>query len=157
MNIGLFVYSYTGNTLSVAQRLKTKLEESGHRVGLESIKARNENPNQTQIDLTVIPDPQTYDQIILATPVRGFAVSPIMETYLEQWPNLNQKPVACFVTHAFPFAAMGGKSTIKMMMKLIQDKQATIVATGIIDWGNFRRETQIQKLIAEFTDLRTWA
>ena len=157
MNIGLFVYSYTGNTLSVAQRLKTKLEESDHHVGLESIKARNENPNQTQIDLTEIPDPQRYDQIILATPVRGFAVSPIMKTYLEQWPTLNQKQVTCFVTHAFPFASMGGKSTIKMMTKLIQAKQATVVATGIVDWGNFRREAQIQKLIAEFTDPRTWA
>ena len=112
MKIAIIVYSYTGNTLFAANRLKEKLETSGHIVTLDSIKAKDENPNVTQVELTVIPDPTGYDRIILASPVRGFQVSPIMKAYLSQWPLLKDRPVATMVTHAFPFEWMGGKLSL---------------------------------------------
>ena len=154
MNIGLIVYSYTGNTLSVAERLKDRLAQANHNVTLISIKAKDENPNQTKIELTVIPDPLAYDRIILASPVRGFQVSPIMKAYLQQWPILADKPVGCFVTHAFPFPAMGGKTAIKMMTDLVQAKQAKVVVTGIVNGG--KRESDIVRLLDHLSDEASW-
>lgn len=156
MNIGILVYSYTGNTLSVAQRLKAKLEGVGHTVALISLKAKDENPNQTKIELTVVPDMALYDRIILASPVRGFQVSPIMKAYLQQGLTLKDKPVGCFVTHAFPFAWMGGKSAIKMMTELASAKQAKVACTGIIDWGNRKREAQITAFLDHFSNESSW-
>jgi flavodoxin len=154
MNIGLIVYSYTGNTLSVAERLKDRLAQSNHNLTLISIKAKDENPNQTKIELTVIPDPANYDRIILASPVRGFQVSPIMKAYLQQWPILTDKPVGCFVTHAFPFPIMGGKTAIKMMTDLVQAKQAKVVVTGIVNGG--KRESDIVRLLDRLSDEAFW-
>lgn len=157
MKIGIIVYSYTGNTLSVAERLKTTLEEAGDMVVLESIKAKDENPNLAKIELNVIPDARQYDQIIFATPVRGFSVSPIMKAYLENCPNLDAKPIACFVTHAFPFPWLGGNSTLKMMKKLIEAKHARVVSTGIVNWGSKKRESDIQKILTDFSDRKIWS
>jgi len=154
MKIGIIVYSYTGNTLLAAERLKAKLQNSGHIVSLESIKAVDENPNQTKVELTVIPDPKPYDRIILASPVRGFQVSPIMKAYLEQWPNLDNKPVACFVTHAFPFEWLGGKTAIKMMTDLVSKKQARLVGTSIINKG--KSEADIVKMLNHLSDEALW-
>jgi menaquinone-dependent protoporphyrinogen IX oxidase len=156
MNIGILVYSYTGNTLSVAERLKSSLENKGQSVTLMSLKATDENPNQTKIDLISIPDLSSYDRIILASPVRGFQVSPIMKAYLQQTSPLKDKPVACFVTHAFPFAWLGGKTAIKMMTELVNAKQAKVVLTGIINWGNRKRETEIIALLDRFSDEASW-
>lgn len=155
MNIGIIVYSYTGNTLLASERLKERLQNSGHRVTLEAIKASDERPNQTKIDLTVVPDPTHYDRIILASPVRGFQVSPIMKAYLEQWPILNNKPVACFVTHAFPYEWLGGKTAIKMMSALVNKKQARLVATSIINKG--KSETDIVKMLNHLSDEALWS
>jgi hypothetical protein len=157
MKIGIIVYSYTGNTLSVAECLKTKLEENGNLVVLESIKAKDENPNLTKVELNVIPDARRFDQIVLAAPVRGFAVSPIMKAYLENCPCLDGKPIACFVTHAFPFPWLGGNSALKMMNKLVKAKHARVVSTGVVNWGSKKRESDIQKIVSEFADKNTWA
>jgi hypothetical protein len=106
--------------------------------------------------LTAIPEMTSYDRIILASPVRGFQVSPIMKAYLQQVVTLKDKPVACFVTHAFPFAWLGGKSAIKMMIDLVNAKQAKVACTGIIDWGNRKREAEITMLLDRFSQETSW-
>ena len=155
MNIGIIVYSYTGNTLLAAERLKEQLQSIGHTVSLQSIKAKDEHPNQTKIELTVIPDPTVFDRIILASPVRGFQVSPIMKAYLEQWPILTDKPVACFVTHSFPLEWMGGKTAIKMMTELVLKKQAKPVASSIINKG--KSEKDIITMVNHLSDEKVWS
>jgi len=156
MNIGIIVYSYTGNTLNVAQRLKDQLESKGHTVGLESIKAKNEDPKQTQVELSTTPNPSNYDAIVLGTPVRGFQVSPIMKAYLQQMPELNQKKVACFVTHTFPLPWLGGNQTINAMRKLVEAKNAVVSANAVINWGSKHREANIIDLLTRFSDPKTW-
>jgi len=37
MNIGIIVYSWSGNTLSVAEKLQEKLSAAGHSVALEQV------------------------------------------------------------------------------------------------------------------------
>ena len=43
MKIGIVVHSHTGNTYSVAPRLKEELLKDGHSVNLEKVTAVNEN------------------------------------------------------------------------------------------------------------------
>lgn len=157
MNIGIIVYSHTGNTLSVADRLKAQLETLGHQVNLETIKAKNDDPNQTQIELITTPTPLSYDVILLGTPVHGFQVAKIMKAYLQQWPQLNQKKVACFITHTFPFPWMGGNSSIKQMIKLIETKNAKVCASAIVNWGSKHRESNILNLLTLFSDQKIWS
>jgi len=42
MNIGIIVYSQTGNTLSIAKKLEEKLSAAGHSATLEEVKVVGE-------------------------------------------------------------------------------------------------------------------
>ncbi|NCC75880.1 MAG: flavodoxin family protein, partial [Clostridia bacterium] len=130
MNIGLIVYSYTGNTLSVADKLKDQLQAQGHTATIERVHASNENPQKNRLDktgsLTQAPDPAPYDALILAAPVNGFSLAKVMQDYLASCPGLAGKPVRLFVTHHFPKAWLGGSQTIRQFDKLCAANGAKI-------------------------------
>ncbi len=151
MNVAILVYSHTGNTLSVANRLKTELASKGIAADLLQIKADNEDPNAREFNLVVAPDVSAYQHLVFATPVRGFQISPIMKRYLESLPTLSGKKIACFVTHQFPRAFLGGNQTINAMKKIIAKKGGVVSQQGVIDWSNKKRETQIQDLIRDLS------
>jgi len=153
MKTGLVIYSYTGITLKIATEIQTKLIKAGQEVMLIALKAKDENPNKTVVELVEVPDLSSFDQVILGSPVRGFQVSPIMKAFLEKTPSLKQKKVACFVTHAFPYAWMGGNTAIKMMKDLISKKDGIIVSTGIIDHSKKPSEAQVTDLCERFSQL----
>jgi len=70
MNIGIFVNSKTGNTLSVAEKLREKLLALGHTVALEKVVASNDG--EMDINKIVISNPpstQGYDLLVFAAPV----------------------------------------------------------------------------------------
>jgi hypothetical protein len=60
---------------------------------------------------------------------------------------LQGKKVACFVTEFFPFPWIGGNQAIGQMKKMCESKGATVGATGIVNWLNFRRKHQIHDVI----------
>lgn len=148
MKIGIIVHSHTGNTLSVAERLKDVLTLEGHSVNLEQVVAFDENPSAaTNVQLKIIPDVMGYDVLIFGAPVRAFSLSQVMKTYLLKVPSLDGKKVGCFVTQHFPYEWMGGKNSISQMKKLCSDKQANVFATGIVNWTNKEREKKISDLL----------
>lgn len=151
MNVAILVYSHTGNTLSVANRIKTEIASQGITADLLQIRADNEDPNARDFNLTVSPDIRDYQKLIFATPVRAFQISPIMKRYLESLPSLQGKKIACFVTHHFPFAFLGGNQTINAMKKIIAQKGGKVFQQGVIDWSNKKRETQIQDLVRDLS------
>jgi hypothetical protein len=147
MKLGVVVYSLSGNTLSVAEIIKTNLVSKGHAVIVESIKAKNEDPKATgPVELTQAPAVGGLEALVLGGPVRGFAVAPIVKAYLEQLPELNGLPVFLFVTHHFPFAFLGGNSTIGMMRKLIESKGGKIIGTGVVNWSSKQRNDDIRSV-----------
>lgn len=73
MNIGIIVYSQTGNTLSVAERVEKVLKEAGHTARVEKIEVEGEG---YAVRLTSAPDVAPYDAVIFATPVHGFSSRP---------------------------------------------------------------------------------
>jgi len=141
MKAGIIVYSNTGHTLSVAQRLKEELVLAGHSVDLEKIEADTSSPRDIQ--LKTAPDIGGYDIVVFASPVHGGALAPAMRVYLSQLASLNGKRIGGFVTQTFPFACMGGTSAVRQMKGLCETKGGQMTETGIVNWGSRKREEKI--------------
>lgn len=154
MKVGIIVHSLTGHTLSVANLLEDKLTADGHQVVLESLVSEPEQPSDiSKVNLQNIPDVSGYDAVFFGAPVWAFSPSSVMRAYLQQIPSLAEKRAGCFVTQAFPFAWMGGNSSIRIMKELCEDKGAEVLHTGIINWGRKKRDatiTDVTELLSSF-------
>lgn len=154
MKVGIIVHSHTGNTLSVAEKIREELIKSGHTVNLEQVKAVDENPNSSKpVELEVIPDTTGYDALIFGAPVRAFSLSPVMKKYLSQVNSLEGKKVCCFVTQGFPKPWMGGNHSVKQMVKLCSAKNCKPSKTGIVNWPEKSREVLTANLVTSFTGI----
>lgn len=150
MRIGIIIHSQTGNTLSVGEKIKAALNNEGHDVKLERVTAVDEKQTGTgQVVLQNIPDLAMYDMIIFGAPVHGFSLSPVMQAYIKQIPQLNCKSACCFVTQKFPKPWMGGNRAIKQTVSLCAEKGLNSTVTGIINWSSKSREHQITHLISK--------
>ncbi len=88
MNIGIIVYSFTGNTLFVANRLKEALSDK-NTVNIERINSENDKEAVlSRIVLKQKPDLTKYDVLIFASPVNAFTLAPAMKVYLSQITNI---------------------------------------------------------------------
>ncbi|MBN1935296.1 MAG: flavodoxin family protein, partial [Anaerolineae bacterium] len=103
MKIGIIVYSQTGNTYSVAQKLETRLAAAGHSVTLERITIIGEASPGTPVQFQTRPDVGPYDALVFGAPVQAFSLVTVMRSYLGQIASLQGKQVACFVTKQLPF------------------------------------------------------
>lgn len=151
MKIGIIVYSQTGNTLSVAERLEKELTNAGHTVSIERIIAQNESDSKlNSVTLTNEPKTNDYDALIFGAPVHAFNAAAAMQAYLKKQTQI-KKPVMIFVTMLFPFAFLGGNGAIKKLCALCSSKGAIVSKTGIINWSNAeKREKKITQLIDRF-------
>ena len=143
MKIGIIVYSQTGHTLSVANRLKEELECS-----IEEVKANRDMKNPNVFEITNSPDISKYDLLIFGSYIEAFSLNPVMKKYLESI-KINDKKCLCFVTHQLPKAWMGGNRGIKQMTKILGDN---VLGTKVINWGNKDREEEINSLVSEFNE-----
>lgn len=154
MNIGIIVYSQTGNTLYVAKKLKEKLLEAGHTANIEQIEAIGEVKDRGQnIQFKTLPDTKACDALVFASMVQAFSISIVMKKYLEQIESLKGKKIACFVTKGLPFHWTGGNNAINQMKKICESKDAIICGTGIIVWKNKKREQNINNMINKLSKL----
>jgi len=148
MKIGIFVHSKTGNTYSVAQKLKDKLLSLRHFVAVEKIIAEDDDqPDASKIVLKSAPGTQGYDVLILGAPVRAFSLSPVMRSYLTGIESLEGVRVFCFVTQQLPYPWLGGNRSIRQMRELLSAKGALILGSGMINWSGKKREDQIDSLV----------
>lgn len=148
MNIGIIVHSQTGNTQSVVLKLKDKLSISGNKVELKKLNVvGGYKPGKKEVILEEIPELEQYDIIFFASPVQGFSLSPVMDTYLKQIHSIQGKNVGCLMTQLLPFPFLGGNRAIGQMKKICIDKGATIFYTGIVNWSKPNREENISKII----------
>lgn len=150
MRIGIIIHSHTGNTLSVAEKLKYALAAKGHTVQLERVTAVNEDP-RAKVRLKSIPDITAYDTFIIGAPVRAFSLSPVMKAYLDQIPEIQGKKVACFVTEHFPKPWMGGNHSVHQIIHAIRKKGGEVIDKGVINWSGKIREEQINEVVARLS------
>ena len=149
MKIGMIVHSETGNTKSVAEKLAEKLITAGHSVTLEHLNVIGEaRPGRDDFSYESLPDTGEYEALVFAAPAQAVSPAVGMGGYLEQVPSLGGKEVGLLVTEAFPWPWLGGNRAIRQMTATCESKGATITASGIVNWGNRRRE----EMIVEVTD-----
>lgn len=154
MKIGIIIHSHTGNTLSVAKGIQEKMIGAGHTVNLEQVVPVNKNPSAAgNIQLKNIPDANEYDVLIIGAPVWAFSLSAVMKAYLLQLSLLKSKEIACFVTQSLPYRWMGGNRAISQIQKMCQDKDGTVICTGIVNWKSKHRDKMIAELIEKFGTL----
>lgn len=148
MNIGIIIYSHTGHTLSVGEKIMESLLAKGHSVRLERISAANEDPqSKERISLTVIPDITPYDAVIFGAPVQGARLSPVMSEYLALLPSMQGRKAACFVTQQFKMKWMGSTRAVKQITRAAEQKGTSITASGIVQWSSDAREEQIRQVV----------
>ncbi|MCR3921395.1 MAG: flavodoxin [Firmicutes bacterium] len=154
MNIGIIVYSQTGNTRTVAEELKKKLDHNGHTVKIEQITITGDaSPRTKNVQFKNMPIPDLYDALVFASPVQAFSLTSIMTSYLQQLSPLQDKKVACFVTKQLPGKWTGGNQAVATMKKICQSKGATVSGTGIVIWSKSGREQNINQCIEDLSNL----
>ena len=152
MDIGIIVYSRTGHTLSVAEKLKGRLSADGHAVALEQLEiAGPDNLSATTAALKTRPAIDRYDALVLGSPVNGGRMSAAMNSYLEQVPSLQGKKVVLLLTHFF-FPAWGANQTIAQMKGVCESRGATVCGSGSVRWTSLRRGRQISRVVDRLSD-----
>ena len=147
MNVGIILYSHTGHTLSVGQKIMETLLAQGNEVHLERIEAANAEPNSRQPPvLTSIPDITAYDAVILGAPVQGGRLSPVIQAYLDILPSVREKKAACFVTQHFKAKWMGSARAVRQITQAVEQKGTSILASGIVQWTSKDRDEQIRQV-----------
>lgn len=140
MKIKMIVYSYTHNTLRLIEDWAKQLNQ--HAIEIASIHAYDEDPNTKAISLSVKPSIEAVDHVVFATCVRGFALAPIMETYLKQIQNLKGQACTLVLTQYFPFEAWGGRQAMHQFKHLVEAKGGVVKDTFIL---NRSRKSNSQK------------
>jgi flavodoxin len=154
MHIGIIVYSQTGNTYSVAQKLEESLAAAGHTVTLERLQPVGESkPGDKDVQFEALPDTEPYDALAFGAWVEAFSLTSAMASYFEQVASLQGKPVACFVTKQLPFYWTGGNRAIRQMKKFCTSKGANVLGSGIVIWGSKQRNQQINQVVDRLTHL----
>jgi len=154
MNTGIIVYSQTGNTLSVAEKLKQALEANGHTVNIERVEASGGDPRSTApIKLESAPDITLYDYVIFASPVHAFSLAPAMKLYLSQVSSLTGKKVCCFVTQQLKKAWMGGNRAVRQIKTICKINGADIIESGVVNWSSNTRGKQIDDIVGRFSQI----
>lgn len=144
MKIGIIIHSRTGNTNSVALKLKEKLSAAGHSVDLERLKVVGLlRRGIKDIQFETLPNAGQYDALVFGAPVEAFSLSPVMIGYLTQVVSLQSKKVACLVTQFFPYPWMGGNRAINQMKKICESKGAVVFGSEVINWSSSRRNLKI--------------
>lgn len=152
MKIGIIVYSKTGNTLAVAERIREKLTGNGHLVTLEHFSAETLPQSNTPVRLTAMPEPNGYDALILGAPVQAFSLDPAMSMYLAQTGAIQPVPTLCFVTQHFKKPWMGGNRAMKQLLTQLQKKGISAEPIGVVNWSSEQREEQIARVAQRCAD-----
>ncbi|MBU0595208.1 flavodoxin [Candidatus Bipolaricaulota bacterium] len=154
MNIGIVVYSWSGNTLSVAEKLRDRLASSGHTAHLVQVKVVGERKQGARdFKLDALPDLSSYDALVFGAAVEAFSLSPVLTAYLKKVESLAGKRVACLATQQFPYPWMGGSNAIRQMRGLCRAKGASVVGSAVVNWAKSRRDKTMTAAIDRLSGL----
>ncbi len=149
MKIGIIVYSQTGNTYEVAQKIQELLTKKGNSVKIERIDVKNEKERDIKkIQIINGPDISKYDALIFGSPVHAFSLSSVMTAFLSQLKSLEGKKVSCFVTKGLPLKGTGGNQAISKMKGICESKGGEFCRSEIVIC-NKDKEKQIAKVSEE--------
>jgi menaquinone-dependent protoporphyrinogen IX oxidase len=154
MDIGLVIYSWSGHTLSVAEKLKERLADRGHAATVVPVKVVGEREQGARnFELDSLPELGGFDGLVFGAAVEAFSLSPVLKAYLKQVETLQGKKVACLVTQQFPYAWLGGSRAARQITKLCKAKGATIVGSAVAHWTQSKREASVAAAVDRLAGL----
>ena len=154
MRIGIILYSQTGNTLSVAERIRDRLTKKGHTVKIDKVLIKGEpKPGDKEFEFEHTPVVKGYDAIIFGAPVHAFSLALPMRKYLEQIDRLDGKNVALLSTKHLYFKWTGGGRAIRAMKNISRSKGASVKGSGIVVWLGKDREKRIDEVTERISSL----
>jgi len=141
MKIGIVVHSKTGNTLSVVQKIKEKLDNKGYEVDLLKLKVVKKGDKEI---LESTPDISSYEGLIFGSSVEAFQLNSVMKRYLTDIGNVSGKKVSIVITQHFKFKWLGGSNAVKKADKILRGKGAKIMGSFIVNWSSAEKQNQIE-------------
>ena len=147
MKIGIIVYSKTGNTYSVAAKIRDALQAKGAEVTLERFMAETAAGSNQPIGLTYRPMCGGYDALIFGAPVQAFSLDPAMKMYLDEIYDLDKVPTGIFITEHLKKAWMGGNHATRQLTALLKQKGNTPINLGLVNWSSERKDSQINAIV----------
>ena len=147
MKIGIIVYSKTGNTYSVAAKIRDALQAKGAEVTLERFMAETAAGSNQPIGLTYRPMCSGYDVLIFGAPVQAFSLDPSMKMYIKEIYDLDQVPTGIFITEHLKKAWMGGNQATRQLAALLKQKGNTPLRLGLVNWSSEQKESQIDAIV----------
>jgi len=143
MKIALVIHSKTGNTRSVADKLKETLTKINHEVTILPLSPLNPDVSKvSEVKLASMPEVKGFDALILGAPVWGFTLSPVMQYYIANTVFPPSMAVYVFVTQYFPFAFLGGSNAVRGYEKLLSVKKQKVKKAYVIGWSNQKKREQ---------------
>ncbi|MBN2879954.1 MAG: flavodoxin [Clostridia bacterium] len=154
MKIGILVYSDTGNTLSVAEKIKKQIEKNGDSAAIERLTAtKTGSGSDRDVQLLNIPDVSGYDKLVIGAPINGLMLCRPMQEYLAKHADLKGKDINCYVTQYFKRSIFGGTNGINHIKNQCAKKGGNMINTADIHWSSKAREEEIAsaaELMAKF-------
>jgi len=145
MKTAIVVYSATGNTMQVAERMKAAFKAKGETADLFRVTASG--TSSKTIALANIPNVSAYDQLIIGAPINGFMLCRAMQLYLQGNTTVKGKKINFFVTQHLKHAFWGGNKGIKQMQELSKANGGVVNNSAIVHWSAPKREAQINKAV----------
>lgn len=152
MKVGIIVYSKTGNTFSVAEKIQDALREIGADVTLERFMAETEVGSNKLIGLTAKPHCGGFDALIFGAPVQAFSLDPAMTMYMQQTETIEAKMTICFITEHLPKKWMGGNHAMRQLLSLLKAKGISAEQAGIVNWSGKTKDAQIDEIVKYCTE-----
>lgn len=149
MRIEIMVYSKSGNTYSVAEKLHKNFFHKGYSSNIYSIDTESTDYLANDVESRI----EKGDVIIFCAPVHGFSLCKEMNCYMDRIKSLKGKKVACFVTQYFKFPFLGGTKAIRQMTSICERKYGEIYWKGVIGWSSKYRESNINETVEAITSL----
>ncbi len=124
MKVAILICSHSGNTLKLGEMVSSLLMEAGHEVNLTTLISEPPMDPKKAVSagnmvITNLPDLSSADIVIVGGPVWAFRPCPLLlKTMMELGSQIKGKKVLCFVTQSFPFAWMGGTSSVNKLREL---------------------------------------
>lgn len=155
MKIGIIVYSRSGHTELVADRISEKLSDAGHDVEIKRLEPLEPvKVSVRQAVLKSIPAIRGYDILIIGSPVQGGApAAPVLE-FLNRVPSMKEKRTVIFATHFFR-REWGAVQSLAILKDLCESKGARILSLEDIRWFAFDRNQEIDWLGDRISSLIT--
>jgi len=149
MNIGIIVYSETGNTLALCEQARDILTGYGQNVTLDRITV-----NDIKLDraLRDAPASNRYDLVILGTPVQGFSLPGPVREYLARVTFADGVKLGVLITQYFKADWLGGNQTLKQALAAFARFHPVFYGAGIVHVRSRKRDAQINQAMRTLTN-----